>query len=67
VSEGGATLIEVLFSCLLLAVIVMGTLSAFDAAGRLSADEQRRSQASALAQQDQDRLRSMTVSRSFRA
>jgi Tfp pilus assembly protein PilV len=61
VSEGGATLIEVLFSCLLLAVIVIGTLSAFDAAGRLSADEQRRSQANDLAQKDQDRLRSMTV------
>lgn len=61
VSEGGATLIEVLVSSLCLALIAIGTLSAFDAAGRLSADEQHRSQANDLAQQDQDRLRSMTV------
>jgi Tfp pilus assembly protein PilV len=61
VSEGGFTLIEVLVSSLMLAVIAIGTLSAFDAAGRLSSDEQHRSQANDLAQQDQDRLRSMTV------
>lgn len=56
VSEGGATLIEVLVSSLCLALIAIGTLSAFDAAGRLSADEQHRSQANDIAQQDQDRL-----------
>jgi hypothetical protein len=61
VSQGGATLIEVLVSSLCLALIAVGTLSAFDAAGRLSSDEQHRSQANDLAQQDQDRLRGMTV------
>ncbi len=55
-------LVEVVISAALLIVIAIGTLSAFDAAGRFTTDEQRHSQANALAQQDEDRLRAIPVS-----
>jgi hypothetical protein len=55
------TIVEVAISALVLAVIVVGTLTAFDAAGRFSGQDQRRSEANDLAQQDQDRLRGMQV------
>jgi Tfp pilus assembly protein PilV len=61
-SESGITLIEILISAVLLAIIVIGTLTAFDAAGRITTDQQTRSEANALAQQDQDHLRSLQVS-----
>jgi Tfp pilus assembly protein PilV len=61
-SESGVTLIEILMSAVLLAIIVIGTLTAFDAAGRITTDQQVRSEANDLAQQDQDHLRSLQVS-----
>ncbi len=61
-AESGITLIEILVSAVLLAVIVIGTLTAFDAAGRITTDQQARSEANSLAQQDQDHLRSLQVS-----
>jgi Tfp pilus assembly protein PilV len=54
-------MIEVLVSTLLLALIVVGTFSGFDAASRASADERAHAQATVLAQQDQERLRSLTA------
>ena len=47
---------------ILLALIVIGTFTAFDSSNRFTANEQDRSQASSLAQQDQDRLRGLQVS-----
>jgi uncharacterized protein YdeI (BOF family) len=52
---------EVVISAALLAAITIGTLTAFDAGNRFTTNEQQRSQANDLAQQDQDRLRGMTV------
>jgi Tfp pilus assembly protein PilV len=60
-SQSGISMIEVLVSALLLALIVIGTFSGLDAAGRASADERAHAQATVLAQQDQERLRSMTA------
>jgi Tfp pilus assembly protein PilV len=60
--ERGLTLLEVVVSAAILATIVVGTFTAFDAAGRLTTNEQQRSQANDLAQQDQDRLRGMQIS-----
>jgi hypothetical protein len=55
-------LVELVISAALLVVIAIGTLTAFDAAGRLTTDEQRHSEANTLAQQDEDRLRAIPVS-----
>jgi hypothetical protein len=52
----------VLVSSIILALIVIGTFTAFDSGNRFTANEQDRSQASSLAQQDQDRLRGLQVS-----
>ena len=60
--ERGLTLLEVVVSAAILATIVVGTFTAFDAANRFTTDEQQRSQANDLAQQDQDRLRGMQIS-----
>ncbi len=61
-SEHGFAIIEVLVSSILLALIVIGTFTAFDSSNRYTANEQDRSQASSLAQQDEDRLRGLQVS-----
>jgi Tfp pilus assembly protein PilV len=61
-SEAGFALIEVLISAVLLAIIVIGTFTAFDASNRFTANDQDRSQANTLAQQDEDRLRGLQVS-----
>jgi Tfp pilus assembly protein PilV len=61
-SETGFALMEVLISSVLLAIIVIGTLTAFDSSNRFTSNEQDRSQASTLAQQDEDRLRGLQVS-----
>jgi Tfp pilus assembly protein PilV len=54
-------MIEVLVSTLLVGLIVLGTFSGFDAAGRASAEERAHAQATVLAQQDQERLRGLTA------
>jgi Tfp pilus assembly protein PilV len=59
--QEGFTVLEVVVSALILGLIALSTLTALDTASRFSSEEQKRSQASDLAQQDQDRLRSMTV------
>ncbi len=61
-SERGFAIIEVLVSSIILALIVIGTFTAFDSSNRFTANEQDRSQASSIAQQDQDRLRGLQVS-----
>ena len=45
-SEHGFAIIEVLISSVLLALIVIGTFTAFDSSNRFTANEQDRSQAS---------------------
>jgi type II secretory pathway pseudopilin PulG len=55
------TLLEVLVASLLVGVIALGTFSAFDAAGRTSADQRAHAQATTLAQQDEERLRAFTT------
>jgi len=59
--EDGVSLIEVVISALLVGLIVIATLAGFDQTQRASVEEQRHAQADALAQQDQDRLRGLSV------
>jgi hypothetical protein len=54
-------MIEVIVSALLVGLIVLGTFSGFDAAGRASAEERAHAQATVLAQQDEERLRGLTA------
>ena len=51
------TLIEVLIASVMVAIIAVGTFTAFDAAGKTSVDQRAHSQATLLVQQDQERLR----------
>ena len=60
-SEAGMTLIEVLIASLMVAIIAVGTFTAFDAAGQSTADERARAQGTLLVQQDQERLRGFTT------
>jgi Tfp pilus assembly protein PilV len=60
--QSGDTLLEVIVAALLVSAIAIGTFAAFDATGRMTADQRHRSQADAIAQQDQDRLRGLQVS-----
>ena len=53
-------LIEVLVSAMLVALIAIGTFSGIDASNRLSRDQRVRAQAVTLAQQDEERLRSLS-------
>ena len=55
------TLIEVLIASVITAFIAIGTFTAFDAAGKSSADDRAHAQGTLLAQQDQERLRSFTT------
>jgi Tfp pilus assembly protein PilV len=59
--EDGFGLIEVLVSVVMLAVISLGVLAMIDGPTAVSGASKARSTASALAQQDQDRMRAMTV------
>jgi Tfp pilus assembly protein PilV len=56
-SEAGDTLIEVLISAMLVGLIVIGTLTGFNAATRVSADQRHHNQAAVLAAQSQELLR----------
>lgn len=60
-SEAGMTLIEVLIASVMVAIIAVGTFTAFDAAGQSTADERAHAQATLLVQQDQERLRGFTT------
>jgi len=62
-SETGDTLIEVLISALLVALIVVATLAGLDSTNRATALQRARSQADALAQQDEEQLRSEPVAK----
>lgn len=59
--EAGFGLIEVVVSALLMVLVASGVYLGLDAASATSGINKRRSVASGLAQQDQDRMRSMTV------
>lgn len=59
--EDGFGLIEVLVSAVMLALISLGVLAMIDGPAAVSGANRARSTASALAQQDQDRMRAMTV------
>jgi Tfp pilus assembly protein PilV len=60
-AERGDTLIEVLIGALLVALIATATLGGFADIGHLSETQRNEEQASALAQQDQARLRGLTI------
>jgi Tfp pilus assembly protein PilV len=62
-SEVGDTLLEVIVSALLLAVIVVGTLTGINSANRATSLDRAHSQADALAQQDEDQLRSEPINK----
>lgn len=59
--ESGFGLIEVLVSALLMVLVASGVYLGLDGASATSGINKRRSASSELAQQDQDRMRSMTV------
>jgi Tfp pilus assembly protein PilV len=59
--ESGFGLIEVLVSALLVVLVALGVYYGFDAASATSGVNKRRSVAGDLAQQDQNRMRSMTA------
>ncbi len=62
-SQRGDTLIEVVISALLLAVIVVGTLTGLNSANRATSEDRARSQADTLAQQEEEQFRSLPVER----
>ncbi|MEA2269722.1 MAG: hypothetical protein QOC64_2332 [Solirubrobacteraceae bacterium] len=59
--ESGFALIEVLVSAALLAIIAAGLFGAFDGSGKVSGALKARAIAASLAQDDQERLRSLPV------
>jgi Tfp pilus assembly protein PilV len=58
-SEAGFALIEVLVSAALLSVVGIGVYNGIDGPAAISAKDRMKSQASSLAQQDQERMKSM--------
>jgi Tfp pilus assembly protein PilV len=62
-SQRGDTLIEVIVSALLLAVIVVGTLTGLNSANRATSIDRERSQADALAQQEEEQLRTEPIAK----
>ena len=61
-AEDGIGIIEVLVSALIVVLVSLGVFAAIDAAGHTADANKSRSVASSLAQSDQERLRSMTIS-----
>jgi type II secretory pathway pseudopilin PulG len=59
--EQGFVLIEILVSALVLAIVAGAVVTLLNATGRAGAQERRRSQAYAVAQEDQARLRAMRL------
>ncbi len=62
-SDAGDTLIEVIVSALLVGLIVVGTFSGLDSTNKATALQRSRSQADALAEQDEEQLRSEPVTK----
>jgi Tfp pilus assembly protein PilV len=62
-SQAGDTLIEVMISALLVALLVVGTFSGLDSTNKATALQRSRSQADALAEQDEEQLRSEPVAK----
>ncbi len=62
-SQLGDTLIEVVISALILGVIVVGTLTGLNSANRATSLDRARSQADALAQQEEEQLRSEPIAK----
>jgi Tfp pilus assembly protein PilV len=60
-SERGDTLIEVVISAALISLIVIAVLFGLDSTNRATSNSRARSQADALAQQDEERLRSEPI------
>jgi Tfp pilus assembly protein PilV len=60
-SERGWALLETLVSAVLLVVVALAVMSSMDVASRTSAANKGRSVASSLAEQDQERMRAMTI------
>jgi Tfp pilus assembly protein PilV len=60
-SESGWALIETMFSAVLLVVVALAVMSSMDVASRTSAATKGRTVASSLAEQDQERMRAMTI------
>jgi Tfp pilus assembly protein PilV len=60
-SEAGDTLIEVLISALLVGLIVVGTFSGLNSSNRSTSIDRARSQADALAEQNEEQLHSLSV------
>jgi Tfp pilus assembly protein PilV len=60
-SESGWALIETMFAAVLLVVIALAVMSSMDVASRTSAANKGRTVASSLAEQDQERMRAMTI------
>jgi Tfp pilus assembly protein PilV len=60
-AEGGAALIEVMVGAVVLAIATVGLLNGIDGAQGTGAKNKARSVAAALAEQDQERMRSMPV------
>ena len=63
-SESGDTLIEVVISAALISLVVIAVLFGLDSTNRATASSRARSQADALAQQDEERLRSEPIKQS---
>lgn len=61
-SEDGSLLLEVVISAFIVALIVVGTFSAFDVSGGITAGQRAQAEATALAQQDEERLRGLAPS-----
>lgn len=60
-SQRGFTIIEVVVSALIVASVAGAAATALIATSRMSGDQRRRSQADQIAQQDQERLRGMSI------
>lgn len=61
-AEDGFTLIEVVVSAIVIALVMGATLGALQAAGRAGGEQRHQTEAYALAQKDQARMRSMQIS-----
>jgi type II secretory pathway pseudopilin PulG len=60
-AQRGDTLIEVVVGCLMVALLATATLTAFGDIGHITKGQRGEEQATALAQQDQARLRGLTI------
>ena len=58
-TQDGFLLIEVIVSSLIVAVVVVATLTGFDVVNRTTADERRHNQAAVLAAQSQEQMRTL--------